>query len=354
MPEKVLGEFSVSWLQVLNEKGVLDSRLMPGLSSQEIKELYWGMVFSRAFDEKCLTLQKQGRIGTYASLRGQEAAQVGSAFALKKEDWLFPSFRENGANLVRGIPPENLMACWAGDERGEKIPEGINNFTASIPVGTQISHAVGVAWGMKLRGEKSASLVYFGDGATSRGDFHEGLNLAGVFQLPVVFLCQNNQYAISLPFSRQTAAKTVAQKAIAYGFEGVRVDGNDIFAVYKAVKQALEKAYSGGGPTLIEAFTYRIEHHTSADDSTRYRTKKEVEEWKKKDPIDRLEKHMKKKKLLDESGRKKTWENARKKIEEAVKKMESLPEPKVSDIFDFVFEALPQSLEEQKKLAGGR
>jgi pyruvate dehydrogenase E1 component alpha subunit len=349
MPQKVLGRFSVSWLQVLNEKGIADKKLMPRLSAGAIRDLYKQMVVSRVFDEKCLALQRQGRMGTYASVRGQEAAQVGSAYAMEKEDWMFSAFRENAANLVRGVPPENIMAYWAGDERGEAMPPEINNFTVSIPVSTQLPHAAGAAWGMKLKRQRAASLVYFGDGATSKGDFHEAMNLAGVFKLPVVFFCQNNQYAISLPVSRQTAARTLAQKALAYGFEGLRVDGNDVFAVYLASKKALAKARSGKGPTLIEAFTYRIEHHTTADDSWRYRTKKEVEEWKKKDPIARLEIYMKKKGLLPDSYKKQVLEEARKRVEEAVRKMESMPKPRPSDMFDFVFEKPTWNLEEQKQ-----
>ncbi len=353
MVEKVLGKFSVHWRQVLDGEGRADAKLMPKLTGSIVRDMHHWMVVSRAFDEKCLVLQRQGRMGTYASLRGQEAAQVGSAIALGKKDWMFPSFRENAANLVRGVPAENIMAYWAGDERGERIPEGVNNFTCAIPVGTQIPHAVGCAWGMRLKGNRAASLVYFGDGATSKGDFHEGLNLAGVFRLPAVFLCQNNQWAISLPFERQTAASTIAQKAVAYGFPGIRVDGNDVFAVYSATKQALERAYSGKGPTLIEAFTYRVEHHTTADDSTRYRSKKEVDSWRRKDPIERLEKWMLNKKLLTPAARKKTWEEARKGIEKVVERMEAIPEPKVADMFDFVYEKLSPGLEEQKKGAGG-
>jgi len=349
MPKKVVGKFSVSWLQVLNEKGVADSKLMPHLSGREIKDLYEHMIVSRLFDEKCISLQRQGRMGTYASLRGQEAAQVGSAYALHPEDWLFPSFRENAANIVRRVPPEKIMAYWAGDERGEKIPEGVNNFTVSVPVSTQVPHGVGAAWAMKIGGEKTASLVYFGDGATSKGDFHEGMNFAGVFNLPVVFFCQNNQFAISMRNENQTASKTIAQKALAYGFEGIKVDGNDVFAVYKATKDALDKAKKGKGPTLIEAFTYRMEHHTTADDSWRYRTKKEVSEWAKKDPIVRLEVYMKKKKLLTDSYKKKVLEEAKKRVEDAVKKMESMLPPKPGDLFDYMFEELPWNLVEQKE-----
>lgn len=347
MPTKVLGSFSVRWMQVLNEQGKADAKLMPKLSSQEILRLHQRMVFSRIFDDKCIALQRQGRIGTYASHKGQEAAQVGSALALKDGDWLFPSFRENSALIARGVPAEQLLIYWAGDESGEMYPG--NNFTVSIPVGTQILHGVGAGWGLKLQGKKAASLVYFGDGATSKGDFHEGMNWAGVFKVPCVFFCQNNQYAISLPFTRQTAAKTIAQKAIGYGFPGIRVDGNDVFAVYSATKEALEKARSGGGPTLIEAFTYRMEHHTTADDSTRYRSSKEVAAWKGRDPIERLEKWMRKKGLLTVAKKKKVLGEARKTVEKAVRKMESSPAPGAGEMFKCVFASPTWNMEEQKK-----
>lgn len=347
MPSKKVGTFSVSHLQILNERGIAATGF--SLPPAEVKELYEHMIFSRTFDEKCLALQRQGRMGTFASGRGQEAAHVGSATALHPDDWMFPAFRENAANLVRGIPPENVMAYWAGDERGDVPPKGVNNFTVSIPVATQIPHAVGVAWGMKLRKERSAALVYFGDGATSKGDFHESMNFAGVFSLPIVFLCMNNQFAISLPVSKQTASKTLAQKAIAYGFEGIRVDGNDVFAMHQATTDALKKARSGRGPTLIEALTYRIEHHTTADDSWRYRTKKEVAEWQKKDPIDRLEKYMRKKKLLTDQYAQKVKEEVKRRVEAAVSTFEHSPKPKPEAMFDHVFKELPQHLEDQKK-----
>lgn len=349
MPRKVLDSFSVEWLQVLDEKGAVDRKLMPALSGKEMLFLYERMVFSRALDEKCLVLQRQGRLGTYASVRGQEAAQAGSAFAMEKGDWLFPAFRETAANLVRGVPAENIIRYWAGDERGQSLAKGLNNFMVSIPVATHLPHAVGTAWGMKLRKKRSAVVVYFGDGATSKGDFHESCNWAGVFRLPVVFLCQNNQWAISVPVEKQTAAKTLAQKALAYGFPGIRVDGNDVFAIYRATKEALAKARSGGGPTLIEAFTYRLEHHTTADDSSRYRSQEEVEAWKKKDPLLRLERFLGSRKLLTEGGKGKIWEQARKGVEAAVARAEAAPKSEPGEIFDSVFAQLTPNLEEQKK-----
>ena len=292
MPRTIAKDFRIEWLQILDEHGNCDPSLRPPLTEQQIKKLYEELVFARTFDEKAFKLQREGRLGTYASILGQEAAQVGSAFALEPGDWMFPSFREPGASFVRGLPPRMILQYWVGDERGSKIPEGQNDFPITIPVGTQIPIGAGAAWGAKLKGDKIAVLVYLGDGATSKGDFHEGLNLAGVFSLPVVFFCQNNQWAISVPLKRQTAAHTLAQRAIAYGFPGIQVDGNDVFAVYQATHEALERARAGGGPTFIEAVTYRIGDHTTADDASRYRNKETVEQWKKKDPIDRLKRHL--------------------------------------------------------------
>jgi len=347
MPKTLAKNFRIEWLQILDEHGNCDQSLRPSLTDEQIKLLYESLVFARAFDEKAFKLQREGRLGTYASILGQEAAQVASAFALEPGDWMFPSFREPGASFVRGLPPHMIFQYWAGDERGSKIPEGQNDFPITIPVGTQIPIGAGVAWGAKLRGDKIAVLVYLGDGATSKGDFHEGFNLAGVFSLPAVFFCQNNQWAISVPLKRQTAAQTLAQKAIAYGFLGIQVDGNDVFAVYKATHEALARARSGGGPTFIEAVTFRIGDHTTADDASRYRSKDMVEEWKKKDPIDRLIRYMISQGLWNEAYGQQTVANARDRVEAAVKEFETVAPPKPKDMFRFTFAEMTEELREQ-------
>lgn len=335
-------------IQVLDENGNFEEKEMPRLSVDDIKKIYEHLVYSRMLDDRILKLQREGRCGTYASSLGEEAAQVGSAFALKKEDWMFPYFREIGAHIVRGLPMHLYLQYWMGDERGSKIPDDINDFTISVPVSTQIPHAVGAAMAAKLKGDKIAVLVYMGDGATSKGDFHEAMNFAGVFKLPVVFVCQNNQWAISVPVSRQTASETIAQKAIAYGFDGVRVDGNDVFAVLKVTAEAVEKARSGNGPTFIECVTYRVSDHTTADDAKRYRSEKELQEWKSKDPIERVRKYMKSKKILDENLEKSIAEKISKQIENDVREAEATPAPSPTDIFDFMYEKIPPSLSEQK------
>lgn len=347
MPRKVVQNFSVEWLQILDEKGSCDEELRPPLTEQEIWRLYEWMVLSRTFDEKAFKLQREGRLGTYASILGQEAAQVGSAFALEPSDWMFPSFREPGVSIVRGLPLRMIFQYWSGDERGSVIPEGQNDFPITIPVGTQIPIAAGAAWAAKARGDRNAVAVYLGDGATSKGDFHEGLNLAGVLSLPVVFFCQNNQWAISVPLGRQTAAKTLAQKAIAYGFTGIQVDGNDVFAVYKAAKESLERARAGGGPTFVECVTYRIGDHTTADDASRYRSAEELAEWKRKDPIDRLKKYMEQTGIWDEAHGRKALAEAAARVDAAVKEAEAAPAPDPRDMFRYTFAEPTGELKEQ-------
>lgn len=292
-------------------------------------------------------LQRQGRFGTYAPIWGQEACQVGSAYALQKGDWVVPAFREIGATLMMGISLKSFYLYWMGNEMGSRAPEGMNVMPVSVPVGTQTLHAVGVAWAAKLRGEKVVALVFFGDGATSKGDFHEAMNFAGVFKTPTVFFCQNNQFAISVPRSLQTASKTIAQKAIAYGCDGIQVDGNDLFAVYLATKEAVEKARSGGGPTLIEGVTYRFGPHTTADDPTKYRTEAEIEPWKPLDPFVRLRFYLGEKGMWDEEIENRLTAEAQKEIDQAVKDAEAVPSPQVEEIFQYVFAEMPHPLKEQ-------
>jgi pyruvate dehydrogenase E1 component alpha subunit len=347
MPKTLIETFSVEWLQILNEDGNCDEELRPSLDHEQVKELYKSMVLARTFDEKAFKLQREGRLGTYASVLGQEAAQVGSAYALHPTDWMFPAFREPGASFVRGLPIRMIFQYWAGDERGSQIPEGLNDFPISIPVATQIPIAVGVALAAKAQGDRIAVLAYMGDGATSKGDFHEGLNFAGVFSAPAVFVCQNNQWAISVPRARQSAAKTLAQKAVAYGFPGIQVDGNDVFAVFRATHEALERARAGNGPTLIECLTYRMGDHTTADDSSRYRSRDEVEQWKRKDPIERLRKHLEKVGLWNKSYDQAVRAEAKAKVEAAVQEEEGFPPSDPLDMFRFTYQDLPVHLREQ-------
>src|SRR3989344_1831422 len=337
MVKKVIGKFEVEYLQVLDEEGNADEALMPKLTGRQIKELYENMILVRTFDDKAFSMQRQGRIGSYLQVKGQEAAQVGSVYALQDKDWMFPMYRSSGALLVRKQPMHLLYLYWGGDERGLKSPDNVNNFPISIPVGTQMIHATGAAWAAKLKGTQQVAATCFGDGATSKGDFHEAMNFAGVYGLPVVFICENNQFAISVPRNKQTHSETIAQKAIAYGIEGIQVDGMDIFAVYKATKDAVDKARAGKGPTLIEMFTYRLCDHSTSDDASRYRSKEEFEAWMKKDSIERLEKYMRKKGLLDDNYKAKVLESSQQIIEKAVTEFEKLTPPDPKDMFKYVY-----------------
>jgi pyruvate dehydrogenase E1 component alpha subunit len=341
----------IEYLSVLDEHGRMDTKLMPDLDEDQLRYMHRIMLLSRRFDERLLTLQRQGRIGTFAPIKGQEAAQIGAVAPLQQEDWVVPSFRETAAAIYRGTPLTGLLIFQAGYNEGGCIPEGQHNLPIAVPVGTQIPHAVGIAYGMQYRQQPQVTLVFFGDGATSQGDFHEGLNFAGVFNTPTIFLCQNNQWAISLPRTKQTRSQTLAQKALAYGIPGIQVDGNDVFAVYVAVQEAAERARSGKGPTLVECVTYRVSLHTTADDPTRYRSEEEVKGWEKRDPLVRLQKYLIDRKLLSDKHLKDLEANVQADIEhawqEAQEQMASMGDP--LDIFDHVYAELPPYLAEQRQ-----
>ncbi len=347
MVKKVIGKFEVEYLQILDEKGNCDESLMPKLSKDQIKKFYENMILARAFDDKAFSMQRQGRIGTYIQFKGQEASQIGAVSAIEDKDWLFPMYRSGAALIARKQPIHQLLLYSGGDERGLICPKGVNNFPICIAVGAHSLHAVGAAWASKLKGEKNVSLIFLGDGATSKADFLTGMNFAGVYQVPVVFVCENNQYAISVPIKKQTHSETIAQKAIAFGFKGIQVDGNDIFAVHKAVKEAVDNARKGKGPTLIECYTYRMCDHSTSDDAARYRPKKELEEWKKKDPVDRLEKYMRSKQMLDDAYKKKVAKQSKEQVEKEVEKYENFEPPNKEDIFKYMFKEMPTQLKEQ-------
>lgn len=340
MPEKIVGTFQITRVEILDEQGNVDESLMPSLSDDDLRRVYDLFILCRTFDQRALNLQREGRLGTYASILGQEASQIGSALAIEKTDWVFPSFREMGVFLTMGYPLHMVFQYWAGDERGAKCPDDLNIFPFCVPVGTQVPHAAGAAMAVKYRKEGRAVIAYFGDGGTSEGDFHEGLNFAGVFRLPVVFICQNNQWAISVPRGRQTASGTLAQKAVAYGFEGIQVDGNDVFAVLRATKKALEKARAGGGPTFIECVTYRMADHTTADDASRYRKKEELEAWKAKDPLLRLKRFLEKKGIWTDAFHAESEERARQAVDEAVTREEAVDPPHPTEMFTSTYAAV--------------
>ncbi len=331
---RTLQTFTVQRLEILNEKGETDKKLFPKLSDKQIMEMYRWMHITREFDRKALALQRTGRLGTYASMLGQEATIIGSSYALRKQDWIFPSFRYSGGMLLRGIKMDKLYSFWGGDERGAKPPENVNVFPLCITVGEQPLHATGYAWGLKMQKQNAVVLTDFGDGATSEGDLYEALNFAGVFQSPVIFLCQNNQWAISVSVKKQTAASTFAQKAIAAGINTLQVDGNDIFAVYKSTQDAIQNALKGR-PTFIEAYTYRLSDHTTSDDSIKYRQEKEVKDWIKRDPIVRLRNYMEKKKIWDTKKEEFLKNEIEAMVNKAVKSYEAIPRAPREDIFKY-------------------
>ena len=333
--------------QVLAEDGRAKPGREPKLSASDLQKLYSLMATTRAADLKALKLQRQGRMGTFAPSLGHEACQVGSAFALQPKDWIFPYFRDLGTYITLGFPLKNYYLYWMGNEEGMRIPSGLNIFTISVPVGSQLPHSVGCGMALNYKKEKAAVLTYFGDGATSEGDFSEALNFAGVFRTPNVFICFNNQYAISTPVRRQTAAKTIAQKAAAYGFDGIRIDGNDVLAMFAMTKEALEKARSGGGPTLIEAFTYRMGNHTTSDDASRYRKETEVNDWNRRDPIERFRLYLEDKGLWDESFEARVQKEAEDMISRAVEEAENTPPPRPEDLFVHTLKEMTPELNDQ-------
>ncbi len=292
----------VERLSILDDKGRVDKKLDPDLPRERLLKLYRAMIRGRRFDERLLALQRQGRIGTFPPTSGQEAAHLGAVAVLQPEDWMVPAFRETAAEIWRGRSLESVILANAGyNEAAAMDPPG-PTLPIAVPVGSQMLHAVGIGWAARYRGENQVALTFFGDGATSEGDFHEALNFAGVFQVPVIFVCQNNQWAISIPRNRQTRSATIAQKALAYGVPGIQVDGNDVLAVYAAVAEAVARARAGEGPTLVECETYRMTMHTTADDPQRYRTDDEVEDWRRKDPITRFETYLKRRRMITKAG----------------------------------------------------
>lgn len=350
MPEKVIEEFSVPRLEILDENAVVDEKLEPQLGDEQLINMYRAMQLARESDERMLKLQRQGRIGTFGPCTGQEACVVGPAFAMAENDWFVSAFRELGARLHLGESLTDQLLYYNGFEEGTVRPNGDGRLLPiSVIVGAQTLHAVGIAYAMKYRKEKSAVLVFMGDGATSEGDFHEAMNFAAVWQAPVIFICQNNQWAISVPRDKQTKSKTIAQKAIAYQMPGIQVDGNDVLATYSATKDALERAYQGKGPTLIEAVTYRLTMHTTADDPKKYRTDAEVEEWLGREPLIRFRKYLENKGIWNDEKQTALDEEIKQEIEVAVQKFEARTEFKPDAPFDHVFGTKHDVIEEQRQ-----
>lgn len=340
----------IDYLSILDENGKLDADLEPDISKEVHLKMFRAILLGRRFDERMLDLQRQGRIGTFPPIKGQEASQIGAVALLRDSDWLVPAFRETAAEIMRGRSMESVLLYYNGYNEGTIIPENQRDLPMSVPVASQILHAVGLGWAAKYRKTDEVVMTFFGDGATSEGDFHEGLNCAAVYQCPVVFVCQNNQWAISLPLAQQTHSKTLAQKALAYGMPGIQVDGNDILAVYAATEEAIDRARNGGGPTFIECVTYRIMMHTTADDPKKYRSEDEVELWKARDPLPRYQKYLQQKNILSESGSTTLEEEIKLDIQAAIDRaelqMKELGDP--LDMFDYLYAELPSHLQAQK------
>ena len=350
MPRNTINiKSTVEYLSILDGAGRLDEALDPKLDADLSTYIYRLMVLARHLDERCINLQRQGRIGTYAPCRGQEACHCAASVLMDKEDWIVHAFREPGSLYHRGWPIESVMQFWGGYEEGCVPPDGVNDLPYNVPIASQTVHAMGIAWAMKLREDSHAVLCYLGEGGTSQGDFHEAMNFAGVYKLPVIFFVQNNHWAISAHREAQTASETFAQKAVAYGFDGLQLDGNDPLAVYQGAKEALDRAKAGDGPTLIEAVTYRLSFHTTADDPTKYRKKEEVEKWEKLDPIPRYEKYLMDRQILNQQLVEEIAQDVKAEIAAAVERFEAARNVDPTDCFQYLYTELPAELVEQRE-----
>ena len=345
-------------LRVMNDDGTADPATDPRVDTASLVALYEHMVRVRILDDRLVTLQRQGRIGFHIGSLGEEAAILGSAWALRETDWIFPCYREFGAALLRGMPLQRYIDNMFGNAndpvKGRQMPDhytcrAVRFGSISSPIGTQITQAVGFAWAAKMEKKDEACLVYFGDGATSSNEFHNGMNFAGVFKTPTIFFCRNNGWAISVPTERQTASATFADKGIAYGVPAIRCDGNDLLAVIAATREAVARAARGEGATLIEALTYRLSGHSTSDDPKAYRKEQEVEEWRRRDPLGRLRRH------LDALG---AWDDARQaalearsdqEIKDAVQAAERTPAPSLESMFEDVFAVPTWNMVEQRE-----
>ncbi|MCA9284562.1 MAG: pyruvate dehydrogenase (acetyl-transferring) E1 component subunit alpha, partial [Phycisphaerales bacterium] len=349
MPRKTVFETSIDHVSILDEHGAFDAKLGKGLiPDTDLVALYEHMVTCRHLDEVAFKLQRSGRMGTYPQNMGQEATSLGAAYALRKTDWLVPCYRENAGLFWRGLPMEYILLHWMGDERGNQIPRELFVTPLAIPIGTQMLHATGLAWAHKYRGEENISCTFFGDGASSEGDFHEAMNFAANLGIPTIFYCQNNFWAISVPGKIQCSAPTLAQRAVAYGMDTIQCDGNDLFACVYVAKKAAEHARKHKRPFFIEAVTYRLGDHTTADDARRYRDQAEVDMWKQRDPLIRLEAYLKERKLWNDSKQAAATERAQKEVAAAVKRAEEIAAPDKADFFNAMYAELPPDLVRQR------
>ncbi len=334
-----------------------EDRELDGVDEEDLLALYRSMVLLRTYDERSLVYHRQGRVGTYAIFWNHEAMQAGSVHALDDDDWIFPSYRESAIGLLRGMPPSTVLQWWRGHPAGWWNPADYNVASICVPIGTHVPHAAGLAWGKKLKGEPACAIVYFGDGATSEGSFHEGANLAAVMQAPLVLFCNNNQWAISTPLSAQTRAAALADKAVGYGMPGVRVDGGDVLAVYEATREAVERARAGDGPTFIEAVTYRAAPHATADDPRAYIDLERVEQEKKNECLGRYERYLRRLGVLSDELEAETKAEAAEAMRQGIAAAEAEPDADIGLVFEHAYSNPPASfqadLDELRRILGG-
>jgi len=330
--------------RIIGDGATLPDGEVEGLSADDLLALYRNLVLLRTYDERSVVYHRQGRIGTYAIFWNHEAMQVGSVFALEERDWIFPSYRDSAIGLLRGMPVSTVLSWWRGHPAGWWNPHDYNVASICVPIGTQVPHAVGFAWGSRLKGEDRVAIVNFGDGATSEGSFHEGATFAGVMKAPVIFFCNNNQWAISTPLAKQTAAPTLADKAIGYGMPGLRVDGGDVLAVYEATREAVARARAGEGPTFIEAVTYRVAPHATADDPSSYIDEERVEEEKEHECVGRYERYLKRLGLLTEEHEEQVRKGALELMRAGMAEAEAEPPPDLALVFEHAYAAPPPGL----------
>jgi pyruvate dehydrogenase E1 component subunit alpha len=331
-------------------------REVDGLGEQELLDLFRSLVLLRTYDERSLVYHRQGRIGTYAIFWNHEAMQAGAVHALERDDWIFPSYRESAIGLLRGMPPATVLSWWRGHPAGWWNPEDYNIASICVPIATHVPHAAGLAWGKKLRGDKACAIVFFGDGATSEGSFHEGANFAAVTGAPLILFCNNNQWAISTPLSAQTRAASLADKAVGYGIPGVRVDGTDVLAVYEATREAVDRARAGGGPTFVEAVTYRAAPHATADDPRAYIDLERVEEERKAECVGRFEAYLRRAGILHDDLAEAVRTEAAEAMRAGIAAAESEPPADPALVFEHAYADPPASfgsdLEELRRVLG--
>jgi pyruvate dehydrogenase E1 component alpha subunit len=349
---RTIAEFAICREQILDAAGELVGAL-PAFAEDpaEVVRMYRMMTFARMMDAKAVNLQRTGKLGTYASCLGHEATHVGVGAAMRPEDVLAPVYREYGTQLWRGVTMKEILQYWGGDERGNDFAGPRQDFAWCVPIATQTMHAAGAAMAFKLRGEKRCAVAYIGDGGTSEGAFYEALNLSGARALPIVFVIVNNGWAISLPLAQQTAAKTLAQKGIAAGVPGIQVDGNDLLAVRKVVGDALRAARDGAGPTLIEAVTYRLSDHTTADDASRYRPAEEVRQAWLAEPMLRLRTWLTRQGAWDSASEQALHQEGARMVDAAVAEYLAIPKPATDSMFDYLFANTPPHLVAQRATA---